>query len=543
MPAPAPPCVYERSPGAAGRPLAGGYLRHEPEGTVLHQVVREHLATFLADARRRSDDGAGVPRFVEKELTAFLDCGVLARGFCRVRCEACGDELLIAFSCKRRGVCPSCAARRMHDTALHLVNRVIPHVPMRQWVLAFPWRVRLPLAYDARLLQAALTIFIRALFTFQRRRARALGLETTRAASSASVTFIQRFGSALQLTPHFHTLLCDGIFVHDPRAPDARPRLGPLEPPTDDEVAALLDTVAARVVAMLVRAGRLPDPDAPGADDDSPPDLLAQGLAAVLSAPPRAARGRAPIDLGPAPRSARMDGFSLHANLALHENDREGLLRLCRYGLRPPLAAERLSWDDHGRLRYRMKRTFSDGTRELVLTPRELLGRLAALVPPPRVHLTRYHGAFAAHARGRAALTGTPARICRPAPASPVASLPVASPPSPPPAPATEAPAADLDALAPPPPAAAARPRRLPWAELLRRVHGLDVRRCQRCAGPVRVLAYLTDLPVVAAILRHLGLPSAPPTLARPRGPPEADPEPDGAGWSDDLFVDPPAPD
>jgi len=543
MSPPAPPCVYERSPGAARRPLAGDYLRHEPERTVLHQVVREHLATFLADARRRTDDGAGVPRFVDKELTAYLDCGVLARGFCRVRCEACGHELLIAFSCKRRGVCPSCAARRMHDTALHLVDRVIPRVPMRQWVLAFPWRVRLPLAYDARLLQAALTIFIRALFTFQRRRARALGLETTRAASSASVTFIQRFGSALQLTPHFHTLLCDGIFVHDPRTPDARPRFCPLEPPTDDEVAALLDTVAARVVALLVRAGRLPDPDAPGADDDSPPDLLAQSLADALSAPPRAARGRAPIDLGPAPRSARMDGFSLHANLALHENDREGLLRLCRYGLRPPLSAERLSWAGDGRLRYRMKRTFSDGTRELVLTPRELLGRLAALVPPPRFNLTRYHGAFAANARGRAALTGARGRP-RPRHPSPAPGLPAVplAPPSPA-APPADSPAGPFDPFAPAPAPAGERPRRLPWSELLRRVYGLDLRRCQRCAGPLRVLAYLTDLAVVAAILRHLGLPATPLAAAPPRGPPEPDPESDVAGRSDDLFVDPPAPD
>ena len=265
-------------------------------------------------------------------------------------------------------------------------------------------------------------------------------------------------------------------------------------------------------------------------------------LAAALSAPPRAVRGRAPIDLGPAPRSARMDGFSLHADLALHENDREGLLRLCRYGLRPPLAAERLSWADDGRLRYYMKRTFSDGTRELVLTPLELLSRLAALVPPPRFNLTRYHGAFAANARGRAALTGARPRRT-PRHPLPDPGLPAALAPSPPAAPLADSPAASLHPFAPAPAPAAARPRRLAWAELLRRVYALDVRRCQRCAGPLRVLAYLTDLAVVTAILRHLGLPATPRPAAPPRGPPEPDPEPDVAAWSDDLFADPPAPD
>ncbi|MCY1014515.1 transposase zinc-binding domain-containing protein [Pyxidicoccus sp. MSG2] len=64
-------------------------------------------------------------------------------GFARVRCESCKDELLVAFSCKGRGVCPSCNAKRAHVTAVHLVERVVlPHVPYRQWTLSFAHRVR-----------------------------------------------------------------------------------------------------------------------------------------------------------------------------------------------------------------------------------------------------------------------------------------------------------------------------------------------------------------------------------------------------------------
>jgi transposase-like zinc-binding protein len=99
--------------------------------------------TCARSSKRRActADGAGIPRFVEAEFERYLACGILAHGFARVRCQDCGDELLVALSCKGRGFCPSCTTRRMHDTAAHLVDGVLPHVPVRQWVLSLPrWR-------------------------------------------------------------------------------------------------------------------------------------------------------------------------------------------------------------------------------------------------------------------------------------------------------------------------------------------------------------------------------------------------------------------
>jgi hypothetical protein len=87
--------------------------------------VRAEIESFLARARGRDRT---VPRFVERELRAYLGCGILAHGFVRVRCDACGCERLVAFSCKGRGFCPSCGGRRMADTAAHLVDRVLPEV-------------------------------------------------------------------------------------------------------------------------------------------------------------------------------------------------------------------------------------------------------------------------------------------------------------------------------------------------------------------------------------------------------------------------------
>ncbi|MBW2316103.1 MAG: transposase zinc-binding domain-containing protein [Deltaproteobacteria bacterium] len=112
------------------------------------------------------------PHFIEQELRAFLRCGVLAHGFLRLHCDGCGHDRLVAFSCKRRGFCPSCGGRRMADTAAHLVDRVLPEVPIRQWVLTLPYPLRYRCAYDAALTSAVLRAFIRALFAELRRRER-----------------------------------------------------------------------------------------------------------------------------------------------------------------------------------------------------------------------------------------------------------------------------------------------------------------------------------------------------------------------------------
>ena len=139
---------------------------------MLHEVVREHLSTFLLECAQEG----GLPRFVEKDFTAYLECGVLAHGFSRVVWCDCKDEFLVAYSCKCRGVCPSCNARRAHDTAIHLEAAVLPRLPYRLWTLSFPMRLRFLLARDSAALSDALNLFVRALFTFQRRRARKLGI-------------------------------------------------------------------------------------------------------------------------------------------------------------------------------------------------------------------------------------------------------------------------------------------------------------------------------------------------------------------------------
>ena len=96
---------------------AGTYQRHAPEKSLLYQVLAAHLETFLQEAAR---DDHGLPSHVTRELRAYLQCGILAYGFVRLRCPDCNESRIAAFSCKRRGFCPSCMGRRMADTAARL---------------------------------------------------------------------------------------------------------------------------------------------------------------------------------------------------------------------------------------------------------------------------------------------------------------------------------------------------------------------------------------------------------------------------------------
>ena len=148
------------------------------------------LASHWADFWERAEEAGELPRLVQREVDEYLRCGLLEHGCVRVGCKRCGYERLVAcdfvptsfagwctpsdlpglrpaswtpstrFSCKRRGFCPSCLGRRMSDTAVHLVEKVIPEVPVRQWACSLPWRLRVLVGYDRRLCADVLEAFV-----------------------------------------------------------------------------------------------------------------------------------------------------------------------------------------------------------------------------------------------------------------------------------------------------------------------------------------------------------------------------------------------
>ncbi|HEX5052476.1 MAG TPA: transposase zinc-binding domain-containing protein, partial [Planctomycetota bacterium] len=184
--------------------------RREPEQTVLFRVVQAQWRTFVQQV------AAGervVPRFCLREVEGFLRCGILGYGLARVHCDACGVDDVVAFSCKGRGFCPSCGTRRMVDTAAWLVDRVLPFVPVRQWVLSLPYRARLLCAYEPDVCASVRRILVRAVSGYYERRARRQGRPRPRA---GAVAFVQRFDSGIRLNVHFHVLWLDGVHAHEP---------------------------------------------------------------------------------------------------------------------------------------------------------------------------------------------------------------------------------------------------------------------------------------------------------------------------------------
>jgi len=523
--------VGHHSPGPS-------YERHRPEETVLFGVVQAELQTFLAQQRDRP-----LPGFIERESRGFLECGIFAHGFLRVHCDACGRDRIVAFSCKGRGFCPSCLGRRMAETAAHLVDRVLPEAPVRQWVLTLPFALRYRLAYDAALTSVVLREFVRGVFASYRRRARQRG--PIRRPRGGAVTFIQRFGDALNLNVHFHTLMLDGIYD---RYGEPGMRFRALPPPDDDEVRHIVERIGSRVARLMERRGLDEDTDPSDAD----PLAVIQPHLAGLAAD--SVRGLAPGGRRPARRGDRVDpeelsapaaprcaaamGFTLHADVAVPARDRRRLERLCRYVARPPVATDRLERLPDGRLLNRLRHRWRDGTTQIVFEPQQLLGRLVPLIPAPRAHQVRYHGVLAPCASWRnrivpEALPSRKATRCAPC-KTPGTNRPEGDV-GPPAASArgeversatgggTSAPSPviedDPEKCPPGPPArgGARKTRRYAWADLLRRVFAVDVLECPECGGRLRIMAAIHPPEATRAILECFGLPSRPPPAAPAR--------------------------
>ena len=200
---------------------------------------------------------------------------------------------------------------------------------------------------------------------------------------------------------------------------------------------------------------------------------------------------------------ARVAGFSLHAGQSASVEDRDGLERLCRYGLRAPFSQERLSLREDGQVVYELSRPWpnSAGATHLVLDPIELMQRLAALIPAPYTHLIRRHGVFASRSKYRWRLPLPPERDLPEGVAS-AKLIPAAKQGSR--AEATEGVTVTDSASSPP---EAVRPKRYgySWAALLHRVLFVDALLCLHCGGRLKVLSILTVPRVVGRILGHLG--------------------------------------
>ncbi len=501
------------------------YNPRHPERTLLYQTVSEHYATWLDLASAGQFDGQGDYRtpkpYVRQAFAKYLDCGIFAHGFARARCGDCGHDYFVAFSCKGRGVCPSCNTRRMAETAAHLTDHVFPRLPVRQWVLSVPKRLRYFMQRDGAVLNMVLRIFLRVIAQSLQASSPGAAHVNKAALHIGAVAFIHRFGSSLNEHVHFHVCVVDGVFEEVASGADAEPQAvaGDQSSPRSvmfHPASAIDETAVAQVQATLRRR--------------------------IL----RAFVGRGLLESFEAKEllAYRHSGFSVDTSVRIEANDRSGLERLLRYCARPPFAMERLRKAGND-LVYRCAKQRSEpggdwradprgvnnrGVRadELTLTPLELIDRIAALIPPPRTHRHRYYGALAPNSLLRSAVTA----MAMPAQQTPTHAPHTCQPTVPPgvlPAQvgtSEGAAGAAMPANAVPiAPVAKRSPAHYMWAALIARIYEVFPLLCPICGGQMRIIAFITHSAEIRHILDHIGVQSEPPNIAPARGPPlwEAD--------------------
>ena len=269
----------------------------------------------------------------------------------------------------------------MVETAAHLTDHVFPRLPVRQWVLSVPKRLRYFMQRDGATLNMVLRIFLRVI-------AQSLQDHSPGAANVdradlhiGAIAFIHRFGSSLNGHVHFHVCVVDGVFEEVAGATDAQTSLPGItfHPASTIDAAAVIQVQAdlrRRILRAFVGRGLLESCDAK--------EMLAY----------------------------QHSGFTVDAGVCIEAHDRAALERLLRYCARPPFAMDRLR-KEGAELVYRCAKQHSEpsgdkrGARvdELRLTPLELIARIAALVPPPRTHRHRYFGVLAPNSPQRASVT------------------------------------------------------------------------------------------------------------------------------------------
>jgi hypothetical protein len=449
------------------------YKRRRPERTVLHKIVRDNLETYLATTGRDDDFTGDVPFHAEAAFRNYLKCGILAHGFARVYCANCRHDFLVAFSCKGRDICPSCATRRMVETAAHMVDSVLPRVQFRQWVLSVPRRIRWHMGHKPEVTSGLLGIFLRAVETTLRKQSPG----ALAGARFGAVAFVHRFGSYLNSHVHFHVLVTDGVFSS---GADGEAVFSPALDLDNDDFRAVQTKMRRRGLRWMQRYGHL-DPAAVDTMDS--------------------------VD--------HAGGWSVDASVTIPDWDRRGLERLVRYCARPPLSQERLGRLNDETLVYTLRKPTPGGHMELILTPLELLDRLAHLVTPPRIHKHRYCGVLAPNARLRRAVTGTAG------PAGATLQL------------LHEArdmmglragtndvvnPADDYE-----PKDRMRRAATRCWAMLLARIYECLPLLCPQCGQPMRIIAFILDRPVIERILGHIGEPTTSPSVSPARAPPQGE--------------------
>jgi len=376
----------------------------------------------------------------------------------------------------------------MNEAELKIVDEIFPYQNARQWVLSLPIPVRFFSARNRKLINGLTTACHQVICKLIRRKLRTLGIQKS---NPGGIVFIQRLGGALNLNVHFHAIFLDGGYsvTGDGKALVFH---GLEDSLTSEGIAWAVTEIAKKSVKVLKKLELLDGDDAPQSPEDLDAINLCDGASIknVIAFGERSGKPVRRIRLAidndataviKGKLVAELNGFNLKADQLIKGHQRWKLSRLVRYVARPPLATERLKLSDDGKtVRYTMKRPWSDGTTEVLLSGVELIEKLAAAVPPPRGHLVRYVGVLAPNSKLRINVVIKPKPKARDENGKTKASATA----------------------------------RAEWAVLMKRAFGFDLKVCPLCNGEVKHIAVIMDSLTIRKILDHLKE-AKPPPLAK----------------------------
>jgi hypothetical protein len=435
------------------------YRRRTPRESPLFQLLEQHFDEFERVYPDRYQERYGFWRpVIRKAVDAFLGCGDLREGFARVRCPDCGHSLFVAFSCKQRGICPSCHQKRMLVTAINIAENVAVSVPHRQFVFTMPKRFRMSFRYDRQLLKHLPR----------------LAWETVRDVYRAvldrddvvpgMVGAPQTFGDLINWHPHVHALVTDGAFTKD----------GTFLPIPDDlTIEPFLKIWEHKVFTLLLAEGRITE-------------KVVEQM-----------------------RSWKHSGFSVHKSVYLPAGDQAAIQRLLQYMLRCPFSLKRmiqttpegnviyrsshekcLSFPDRNdpQLRRGVSRNFE------VFEALDFIAEVTQHIPDHGAQTVRYYGWYSNKARGMRAKSAKEARAQQPGAIEPITTDD------------SDTPYRKLC--------------RMRWAALIKRVYEVDPLCCPQCGGTMAIVSFIEQkdqADVIKRILKHCQLWNDYPARAPPQ--------------------------
>jgi hypothetical protein len=330
------------------------YRPRDPRKTALWGLLDTLYERVKGSWEGRFERKYGFWRGLADEVVAsYLDCGDWNSGFARVRCRKCPQEFLVAFSCRSRGLCPSCGAKRAAELAAFLVEEVVADVGHAQWVFTVPKMLRVYFLHHRKLLG---DLSRAAYETVKELMSAAAGEE--KGFRPGVVSMVQTFGDQANYHPHVHALATRGGWTRSREW---------IPVPYVDEGAAE-ELFRHKVLALLRRRGLL---------SEERIDLLL---------------------------SWRRSGFSVHNRVWAHPGEGRDFEALVRYMGRSPVSLKRLRFAPGAQeVVYTRKgrHDAAEPTNDERIDAEEFVARVLVQIPDPRRHLVRYYGAYSNRARGQ----------------------------------------------------------------------------------------------------------------------------------------------